>query len=314
MVRTALPVEGNVTDAVSTIVQRLQWQPLYVVRGDGGSGFYAAKWKLPPHRITSGCILDHILVCHVEGVTSASKTTNGTTVRKHSHAGAVSFIPSGEHAVYALEKQSTFLELYISPALIQRFCEQHAKSGRCASIQPLFAVEDSWLAGYFRMLASEIETYGDCARQPDSLLLGQSQQLVLRHLLRAYSDVRLDDIHQAERPKGPYALRPHLLRRVTDFIRANLAADIYLTDLAELVHLSEAHFIRSFYGAAGSTPYQYMLQERLRTCAELLRADNGLSVAEVAKSMGFKNQSHFATKFKAHYGVTPTSYRHAGSS
>ncbi len=309
MVRAALPVEENVTDAVSTIAQRLQWQPLCVVRADGGSGFYAAKWQLPPHRVTSGCILDHILVCHVEGVTSASKTTNGTTVRKHSQAGAVSFIPSGEQAVYTLENQSTFLELYISPEMIRRFCEQHAKTGRCGSIQPLFAIEDPWLGGYFRMLASEIETYGDSARKPDSLLLDQAQQLVLRHLLRAYSDVRLDD-HQAERPKGPYALRPHLFRRVTEFIRTNLAADICLTDLAELVHLSEAHFIRSFYGAAGSTPYQYILHERLRGCAELLRAANGLSVAEVAKLMGFKNQSHFATKFKARYGVTPTRYRH----
>ncbi len=309
MARTALPTEGAVIDALSTITQRRRWQPVYVVRGDSGNDFYAAKWKLPPHRLATGCMLDHILVCHVEGVTSASKIANGSTVRKHSHPGIVSFMPSGEHAVYVLENQSTFIELYISPDLIRRFCEQHTKTGRCGSIQPFFAVEDPWLGGYFRMLASEIETYGDSARQPDALLLGQAQQLVLRHLLRAYSDVRLDS-HQTERPKGPYALRPHLLRRVTDFIRANLAADVCLTDLAELVHLSEAHFIRSFYGATGSTPYQYILHERLRSCAELLRADNGLSVAEVAKLMGFKNQSHFATKFKARYGVTPTRYRH----
>jgi AraC family transcriptional regulator len=309
--KTEVPAEANVTNAISTLAHRRRWQPLYVVRGDMGSRFYAAKWKLPAHRVASECVMDHMLIYRVEGSTPISKIIGGQTLRKHSHPGIFTFIPSGERAQYVIENDSTFLELYIPPALIQRFSEQHAKSGRCASIQAFFAVEDSWLTGYFQMLTSEIETYNESTRQLDCLFLGQAQQLLLGHLLRTYSDVGPAQLHELDRSKGGSPLRPHLLRRVIDFIRANLAADIYMKDLAELVNLSEAHFIRAFYAATGTTPYQYILEERLHVCAELLRADNILSIAEVANSMGFKSQSHFATKFKARYGVTPTHYRHA---
>jgi AraC family transcriptional regulator len=305
---TETPAEADLPSVIATLAQRRRQQPTYVVRGDR---FYAAKWTLPPHRVTSGeCNFDHILLCRLEGETSAAtKTVDSRAIRKHTRPGDVTFIPSGEYAHYALERSIDVLELYISPTLVQKFSEQHVKDGRAASIRPVFAEEDLWLAGYFRMLESEINSFRDPAPALDALLLGQAQQLLLGHLLRRYSDLSSAYTGALDPTRAGYALRPHLLRRVTDFIEANLPSDIRLGDLARLAHLSERHFIRAFRAAIGCTPYQYVLERRLRACAELLHVRPNVPIADVAASMGFNSQSYFATKFSERYGVTPSRYR-----
>lgn len=294
---------------VSTLTRQRRWKPLYVVTGEKDNRFYAAKWKLPAHRIVSECVVDHMLIYRLDGATYASKIIDGKTIRKPSQPGTVTLIPSGEQALYAVEDPSTYLELYIPPTLIRQYAEEHVR-GAALSIRPLFAVEDTWLSGYFQMLKSEIEMYMATSAEPDILLLEQAQQLLLRHLLRAYSGATPDKLQALEQPKRGRRLRPHLLKRVTDHISANLGTEVYLKDLAALANLSETHFIRAFHAATGRTPYQYILEERLRVCAELLRADNEMPVAEIAKSMGFKSASHFAMTFKTKYGVTPSDYRH----
>lgn len=301
--------KADVNDVISKIAQSRRQQPDYIVRGDADNRFYAAKWKLGPHRLANECTADHILCYHSEGSAAALKVADGKTLRKQSHPGIVSFVPSSDRAQYALENESTFLEIYLAPTLIERFSEQHSIGGCAVAIRPVFAIDDPWLTGYFRMLESEIEMYRDLSCQLDSLLLGQAQQLLLSHLLRTYSNVAAVRLHELDRSKGGCALRPPLLRRITDYIHTNLAGEIRLRDLAKQVHLSEAHFIRAFHAATGGTPYQYVLEKRLDASARLLRSDPRLSIAAIAKRAGFKSQSHFATKFKSRYGISPRHYR-----
>ncbi len=310
---TTIAAEPTATDAVSAISHRIQCEPAYVVRGNAGERFYAAKWRFPPHRISATCTLDHVLCCLVDGGRLLGKTAGGKILRKHANPGAVAMIPSGEAAQYSMGEAITALELYFSPALFDRFSQEYSKSGRVASMQPFFVVEDPWLKAYFDMLKSEVEMYGEHSYKLDTLLLNQSQQLLFGHLLRRYCDLSHHDLVALDRPSPHRPLRPHLLKRVTDFVQTNLAADIHLADLAQLVHMSERHFIRAFRATAGSTPYQYVIEKRLQACAERLRSDNSLTVAQVAVSLRFNNPSHFTAAFRAHYGITPRRYRLAAS-
>jgi AraC family transcriptional regulator len=307
-------VKPATDDAVAAISRRVQCKPAYVVRGTAGNRFYAAKWRFPPHRTTTDCVNDHILCCAVEGASSLGKITGSKAVRKHANAGAVLMLPSGDSARYTLVEATTLFELYISPALFDRFSEEHSKSGRAVSIQPFFVEQDPWLKAYFEMLASEVEMYGERSCLLDSLLLNQSQQLLFSHLLRRYCDLGRRDWIAFNRSVRYRPLRPPVLKRVTDFVQENLSADIHLSDLAGLVYLSERHFIRAFHATTGTTPYQYVLEKRLQACAERLRGDDDRSVAEIAKSMRFNSPSHFTVSFRARYGVTPRRYRRVATS
>ena len=94
------------------------------------------------------------------------------------------------------------------------------------------------------------------------------------------------------------------LRRLLDYILANLDSDLALHDLADLVDLSPRHLCRSFKQAMGTSPYQYILKERIERSKALLRMGN-TSVALVGLSVGFSSQSHFAVAFRKHTSTTP---------
>src|SRR5258706_13441265 len=126
---TTIAAEPIATDAISAISRRVRCEPDYVVRGNAGDGFYAAKWQFPPHRTSTECVHDHILCCVAEGASSLSKNTGGKTVRKSAKVGTVIMLPNGDSARYTIAEATTLLELYISPALFDRFSQECSTSG-----------------------------------------------------------------------------------------------------------------------------------------------------------------------------------------
>ncbi|HYM01496.1 MAG TPA: hypothetical protein VET85_01045, partial [Stellaceae bacterium] len=66
------------------------------------------------------------------------------------------------------------MHVYIDPALIERFAKENISAATTPEIDPIFAVQDPWLRGYFSMLRSEFEIFARGSMQPDGLLLTQS--------------------------------------------------------------------------------------------------------------------------------------------
>ncbi len=80
-----------------------------------------------------------------------------------------------------------------------------------------------------------------------------------------------------------------------------------LDEIAETVGLSSFSLIRGFTKSFGLPPHTWRMQARARAAADLIRAHE--SLADVAGSCGFTDQSHLARVFKRVYGVTPGQYR-----
>jgi AraC family transcriptional regulator len=107
---------------------------------------------------------------------------------------------------------------------------------------------------------------------------------------------------------GKGGLAPQVLRRVVEFIHANIDKQIGLKDLADCAGLSVSHFSFRFRASTNQSPHQYMLRLRVERSKELL-ADSRLSVLDVGLEVGFRNQQHFATVFRNSVGVPPSVYR-----
>ena len=98
------------------------------------------------------------------------------------------------------------------------------------------------------------------------------------------------------------------LRRVLDFAEENLFHPIYLSELSEIAGLSRMHFAAQFRAATGHSPHAYLLRRRIERAQNLL-GDLTLSVADVASTVGFKNNAHFANAFKKVVGEPPSRWR-----
>jgi AraC family transcriptional regulator len=99
------------------------------------------------------------------------------------------------------------------------------------------------------------------------------------------------------------------LRAVVEYIEEHLDGAPTLEQLAAIARLSPYHFARQFKRATGLPPHQYVILRRVERVKQLLQANSGLSLAEVAARAGFSDQSQFSHHFKRLVGVTLGQFR-----
>lgn len=97
------------------------------------------------------------------------------------------------------------------------------------------------------------------------------------------------------------------LLRVRDYIDARFMEDPPVERLAEVAHLSRAHFLRMYKSAFGTTPHQDLLSRKLQAAQDLLREDQ-LNITEIADAIGFKNRFTFYRVFHQRTGMSPSDY------
>jgi AraC family transcriptional regulator len=129
-------------------------------------------------------------------------------------------------------------------------------------------------------------------------------ELGIRILAQA---IRLNDSDR----RSPACAEPSSLARVTRVVRMidhDPEAAHDLSSLARIARLSPYHFLRTFEGLAGTTPYQYSLRMRLRRAAVRLRTERA-RILDIALACGFGDVSNFNRTFRVEYGVSPRAYR-----
>ena len=91
-------------------------------------------------------------------------------------------------------------------------------------------------------------------------------------------------------------------------LEADLARDWTLKSLAAELHLAPGYLVRLFNAATGLPPMAYLSQLRAEHAAVLLLHSDE-PVTGIGRAVGWPDQSGFARRFKAHYGLSATTYR-----
>ncbi|WP_326982727.1 helix-turn-helix domain-containing protein [Chryseobacterium sp. MYb264] len=94
---------------------------------------------------------------------------------------------------------------------------------------------------------------------------------------------------------------------VVDYIRKNLHQKLSIDSIAKLAYVSKSNFFRMFKDELGTSPNEFILQERINRAKELLASQN--SIKETAYQTGFSDVNYFTRMFKQFTGVTPKSFQ-----
>jgi AraC family transcriptional regulator len=213
------------------------------------------------------------------------------------NVGDVSVSPPGLHYGAHWDEELDHLSVSIEDSFLERATVDF-EANRNAKIILSCGPQDPLLHSIAVSLANELDS-----EMPAGRLYAESLVNTLTiHLLRHYStDSLIPDLQFG-------GLQPQKLRRVLEFIDANLESDLSLAELAEEADLSLYHFARAFKQSMGSTPIQFLMQQRIDRAKTMLAASE-LPLSQIALTVGFKNQSHFTTQFRKFTEMTPRAWR-----
>jgi AraC family transcriptional regulator len=165
-------------------------------------------------------------------------------------------------------------------------------------LAPLFNLEDGQMEHLLRALLAVAQD-GSGA---DPLL---GELLVNAACIRLARRCAVSKLNMVPRRGGLPEAR---LKRVLEYIDANVGRNITLSELASVVNMSLYYFAVLFRQSTGLSPHQYVLNQRVERAKKLLR-DPKLSVLDVSMSVGFEHQNNFARAFRRVIGVSPTEFR-----
>lgn len=168
--------------------------------------------------------------------------------------------------------------------------------------QTLVHIDQSPLAPLFVSHLTEAHRIAHLVDGPASVALGTATLALARALVASVTD---DDRIWRE------SLEETLLLRVQDFVRRHLGDPaLDASSIATAHHVSLRHLYKVCAGADLRLE-QWIIRERLsRAADELARtAPARGTVMVIAHRSGFTSASHFTTRFRAAYGVTPREWQ-----
>ena len=97
-------------------------------------------------------------------------------------------------------------------------------------------------------------------------------------------------------------------QQMAEFIYDHYEESLSLDDIAAAGSVSRSQCTKLFKRYTGLSPIAFLNSHRLELCREKLRRTND-TIAEIASSCGFSDQSYLNRLFLREYGVTPLAYR-----
>lgn len=147
------------------------------------------------------------------------------------------------------------------------------------------------------------------ARAISGLESSRLEQLEAEQLRRQLESVLPATVSQA----GPAetARRSHIARAVRDYVDANFAEPISLTDVSDHLNFSSGYLGSLFKAEFGISFKEYLRRVRVARAKELMK-DHRLNLSEIAQQVGYADISYFSQSFLQETGVRPSEYRGGG--
>lgn len=212
--------------------------------------------------------------------------------------GEMLFIPAEMRYASNWQQAGEFSLLGFSPQFFEQIAHESVRIKQVELI-PQIGIHDPLVQQIGLALKADVE-----AEHPAGRLFGESLATgLVIHLLKQYSVWQTQTYFDN---KG--CLSQYQLQTVFDYIHAHLDQDIALSDVSNVLHLSQYHFCRLFKHSTGLTPHLYLTGCRIDRAKQLLQTTQ-LTITEIAFAVGLTNHSSFTRLFRQSVGISPKGFR-----
>jgi AraC family transcriptional regulator len=239
----------------------------------------------------------HVIAPTLHGDGWSEVRFGNKVIRTPSITGGITIAPRGFGGRFDCDGRPLASNVFLDRERLQRSADAMGWS-RAPELVPRLNFEDPKLFAILSLIEAEAETDGPHSR----LFLEHLLDLLCIQLLREHTPFPIPIFGERT------GLRPHQVRRVTDYMKGHLDEAIGLQQLADLLQLSRFHFCTAFRKATGFSPHQWLVRIRMEHARQML-ADSRLTITEIALAVGYQTPSSFAQAFRAATGTTPTEYR-----
>ncbi len=253
--------------------------------------------KLPPSDIYCAGMDAHLIVYHTRALDGIfHHECAGNISQTQLQTGQLSFIPARADNRWLFgDGAPDALHVLINEAFFERSVEQHFKQKNYSCLRDDFQVTSPTLRTLLSLFGMELENNGLNGRlYAESIATALSFQIV-NHFGSQQNTLNIEtDVD---------------LMVAYDLINDEYYRSITLDELAKLVGLSRAQFVRRFKQQFGTTPHRYLIERRIEIAIQQLKSGLHIPLAQLAIELGFADQSHFHRHFSKITGVTPTVFK-----
>jgi AraC family transcriptional regulator len=215
-------------------------------------------------------------------------------------AGAILVVPAGSPTLWRWSGSFHSLHIFLEPGLVSRVtAEEFDLDPARLTIPPLDGLD----LPHFRAAMWAVDAELTAGGAGGSLAAESLANVLAVHLIRHVSAPRQPT------PRRAGTLPRAKLRAVVEYVEEHLDTGPTLEQMAAIARLSPNYFACQFNRATGLPPHQYVIARRVERAKQLLQTESDFSLAEVAASAGFSDQSQFSHHFKRLIGVTPGQFR-----
>ncbi len=294
------PMNNSSVDPIE-LAQRMKKKLVLSSRQLGWNGILIEQYQTPstPSSSELPALSDHWLNLPIG---QPSRLTQKRDDRLHQsivQKGDTILIPAGQPSYWCRhEGDCSSLHICIKPELVERAAEAAGIDSKRVTLVNCFGQQDLQLHQMAMLLFAELNSGGIMGQ----LYIESLTQVLVIHLLRHYSVVT-QTITSENR-----SLTRIQLQQAIDYIHTYLDRDLSLVEIAEVINISPTYFSTLFKRAIGTSPHQYVIQQRVER-AKMMLSKTDLAIADIALQVGFSSQSHLTQQFKRITGMTPKQFR-----